>query len=101
MRGSVLKRCNCRNPETGRQYGKSCPKLRQKNHGAWWYRYEGPKNPDGKRRQPWVGPFRTKDDAESAAHDELTRFERDRYMTVNRSITFGEYLDEWLAASTA
>jgi len=97
-RGTVLKQCGCRDPETRRQFASRCPRLRQKDHGAWWYRYDAPGAPNGKRRQPWAGPFRTKREAEDAAHDELTRFERDRYLVVDRSLTFGEYLDEWLAS---
>jgi len=29
------KRCGCRDPETGRQLGAACPKLRQRHHGTW------------------------------------------------------------------
>src|SRR5205823_11793071 len=96
MRGTVVKRCSCRDPETGKQYGARCPKLKRKDHGAYWYRYDAPRNPDGKRRQPWVGPFRTKQDAEDAADDDLTRHERNRHGVIDRSITFGQYLDQWL-----
>lgn len=29
------KRCGCRDPETGKQFGAACPKLRQRHHGTW------------------------------------------------------------------
>lgn len=29
------KRCGCRDPETGRQLGAACPRLRQRHHGTW------------------------------------------------------------------
>lgn len=29
------KRCGCRDPETGRQLGSACPKLRQRHHGSY------------------------------------------------------------------
>lgn len=32
---SAGKRCGCRDPETGRQLGAACPKLRQRHHGTW------------------------------------------------------------------
>ncbi len=42
MKGSTFRRCACRNPETGKQYGQSCPKFRQKRHGVWNLRQELP-----------------------------------------------------------
>src|ERR1700678_3313127 len=29
------KRCGCRDPETGKQLGAACPKLRQRHHGTY------------------------------------------------------------------
>jgi hypothetical protein len=55
MRLEPIKHCGCRDPNTGKQYGSKCPRLKSKDHGAWWYRYEAPASPNGKRRQPWVG----------------------------------------------
>lgn len=50
MQGSTFRRCACRNPETGKQYGQSCPKFRQRRHGVWNLRQEMPskKDEDGK-----------------------------------------------------
>ncbi|MEV5537481.1 tyrosine-type recombinase/integrase [Saccharopolyspora shandongensis] len=48
--GSVYKRCACRDPETRKQYGKQCPKLNKKAHGAWTIKQELPASKDGQRR---------------------------------------------------
>ncbi|GIJ09166.1 tyrosine-type recombinase/integrase [Micromonospora andamanensis] len=50
MRGSVFRRCACRDPLTGKQYGQSCPKLNQRRHGTWGVRQELPSNAEGERR---------------------------------------------------
>ncbi|RQW94297.1 site-specific integrase [Micromonospora inaquosa] len=50
MRGSVFRRCACRDPETGKQYGQSCPKLGQRRHGTWGVRQELPPDAAGCRR---------------------------------------------------
>lgn len=50
MKGSTFRRCACRDPETGKQYGLSCPKLSQRRHGTWTVRQELPAREDGSRR---------------------------------------------------
>ena len=35
--GSTFRRCACTNPETGRQAGRTCPKLGARRHGTWGY----------------------------------------------------------------
>ncbi|SHM57024.1 hypothetical protein SAMN05216268_11214 [Streptomyces yunnanensis] len=50
MKGSTFRRCACRNPETGKHYGQSCPKLSNKRHGVWNVRQELPADEDGNRR---------------------------------------------------
>lgn len=50
MTGSTFKRCACRNPQTGKQYGQSCPKTKQKRHGLWNLRQQTPARKDGTRR---------------------------------------------------
>ncbi len=49
MRGSVSRRCACRDSETGKQLGQSCPKLNQRRHGTWGLRQELPLGTDGRR----------------------------------------------------
>lgn len=50
MKGSTSRRCGCRNPVTGKQYGQACPQRRKKNHGTWFVRQELPADADGTRR---------------------------------------------------
>ncbi len=50
LRGSTFRRCACRDPQTGKQYGQSCPKLNQRRHGTWGVRQELPPTADGERR---------------------------------------------------
>ncbi|MDT0346738.1 tyrosine-type recombinase/integrase [Streptomyces litchfieldiae] len=50
MKGSTFRRCACRDPETGKQYGQSCPKLTSRRHGVWNVRQELPPRGDGTRR---------------------------------------------------
>ncbi|KPI03008.1 integrase family protein [Actinobacteria bacterium OK074] len=45
------RRCSCRNPATGKNYGKACPKLSNKRHGTWSIRVELTNRPDGTRRE--------------------------------------------------
>jgi integrase len=66
--GSTFRRCACRNPETGKQYGQSCPKFRQRRHGVWNLRQElPPKVVDDKevRRVFRRGGYATADDAQA------------------------------------
>src|SRR5688572_4855311 len=50
LKGSTFRRCACRNPATGKQYGRSCPKLTNRKHGSWGIRQELPSTVDGGRR---------------------------------------------------
>ncbi|GLZ32112.1 site-specific integrase [Lentzea sp. NBRC 105346] len=70
--GSTFKRCSCRNPATGRPFGKSCPKLSRSEHGTWGYRIELPAAADGERRPR----RRTTFDTATAAQDELDLIRR-------------------------
>ncbi|WP_414168414.1 tyrosine-type recombinase/integrase [Streptoverticillium reticulum] len=65
MTGSTFKRCACRNPETGKQYGQSCPKLTQKRHGLWNVRQELPLREDGTRRTFRRSGYTSKNDAQN------------------------------------
>ncbi|MFF0471346.1 tyrosine-type recombinase/integrase [Micromonospora zamorensis] len=46
----MFRRCACRDPKTGKQYGQSCPKLNQRRHGTWGIRQELPPDAGGQRR---------------------------------------------------
>lgn len=64
MKGSTFRRCACRNPETGKQYGQACPKFRQKRHGLWALRQELPPREDGTRRTFRRGGYTSATDAQ-------------------------------------
>jgi integrase len=51
VKGSTFRRCACRDPETGKQYGQACPKFTNRRHGVWNVRQELPPREDGGRRQ--------------------------------------------------
>ncbi|ABW16052.1 integrase family protein [Parafrankia sp. EAN1pec] len=77
MKGTLFKKYGCRDPETGRQLGRSCPRLRRANggwrsdHGTWSYRVDLPRYPDSKRRLVSRGGFPT----QGEAREELERIE--------------------------
>ncbi|GAA1832965.1 site-specific integrase [Actinomadura chokoriensis] len=99
MRGTTYKRCGCRNLETGEKYptGK-CPKLVNRNHGAWWARYDAPAGSSGRRRQPTVGPFKTRKAAQQALMEELGKSEI-HGRQLDRNLKTGAYLEKiWLPA---
>ncbi|WP_335970936.1 site-specific integrase [Streptomyces sp. CA2R106] len=50
MKGSTYRRCYCRDSETGKPLGKSCPKLATRKHGTYSIRQELPQRTDGSRR---------------------------------------------------
>src|SRR5262245_50297200 len=72
MRGSIVKR--------GRSYS--------------YVLYLG-RDESGRKRQKWVGGFRTKRDAEVALAEALGRVHTGTY-TDPRGLTVGQYLDQWL-----
>ena len=83
--------CWCRDPETGRPLGRSCPKLGQKGHGAWYAQYEAPRGADGRRRRPRIGPYPTKKAATEALADAIGRVRQGAHIE-DRRTTFGDYL---------
>ncbi|HEV3381649.1 MAG TPA: tyrosine-type recombinase/integrase [Trebonia sp.] len=98
MKGTVYKRCHCRDPETKRTLGRKCPDLRKKNHGQWYFRYDAPRLPGQKRRQPEVGPFAKKSDAEEELSATLARIGGGAQVT-DRGLKAGAYFDQRLAAA--
>jgi integrase len=49
--GTTTRRCSCRDPKTGKSYGKACPKLAGKRHGTYAVRHELVARQDGSRRE--------------------------------------------------
>ncbi len=101
MRGSTFRKCGCRDPATGRKYPQGqCPRLHSKkrndrNHGAWWARFDAPPGPDGKRRQITLGPFPNAPAAQEALAAELTRLSGGGHV-IDRTIKVSTYLSTWL-----
>jgi len=81
----VYQRCNA-----------TCPADRCRVH-KWTYVVELPPGPDGKRRQVTDGGFDTAKEA-AEARAEVIRQHRAGELPVDRKMTFGQWLDEWLAA---
>ena len=97
------KSCSCRDPETGRLLGKKCPDLAKKGHGKWYGRYEAPSTADGKRRQPRIGPFDTRDEAKKALA-KVVGSDGKTASIEDRKLTFGEYLERryaWRKSASA
>lgn len=97
MKGRVFKRCRCRHPETGKDLGSKCPKLDRSDHGTWWFRYDAPPGADGRRRQPLIGPFASRNQADDELAKELVRVSGGG-PAQDRTLLAGTYLDNWLAA---
>jgi len=84
--------CSCRDPQTGRLLGKACPDLgSRKGHGGWYARYEAPRDADGRRRRPRIGPYATERECKEQLLDVLGRIGQGGHVD-DRRTTFGEYL---------
>jgi integrase len=91
MRGSVFKRCQCRD-ENGRRI-KGC----RKPHGSWAFTVDGPRDPvTGKRKQIPRSGFKTRDEAEAARTKELAAVLAGTW-TDDGGITVAGWLDTWLS----
>jgi len=95
MRGTVYRSCWCRDPETGRPPHRRCPKLARKSHGKWYARYDADGG-DGKRRQPVLGPYSTKKEAEEELAAAVARIGGGG-SAPDRSLRVAAYLDAYLA----
>lgn len=97
MRGEPFKQCGCRGSD-GKQLGRRCPRLEERSHGAWYYRYSEPAGPDGRRRQPKAGPFPTKSVAENDRIAQLDRLNKGLHGFADRTLTVAQDFDAWLTA---
>jgi len=92
MRGSVYQRCHCRDPKTRRSLGRKCPKLKSKGHAAgWFFRYDAPRDANGKRRRPEMGPFPTAKAAEEELAATIARLGGGAQVQ-DRALRVGTYL---------
>jgi hypothetical protein len=62
---------------------------------GWHARYEAPRGPDGKRRQPRIGPYRTQRECRDALLDALGKVRSGQHAD-DRRTKFGEHLDRRL-----
>jgi len=62
---------------------------------GWYARYEAPRGPDGKRRQPRIGPYRTKKECKEALVSALGKVQNGKHID-DRRTRFSEHLDRRL-----
>ncbi|MDI3417918.1 tyrosine-type recombinase/integrase [Streptomyces luteolus] len=111
FKGYVHRLCGCRKPvldDDGQPVldkkgdpkttvvGRTCPLLKKRDHGTWFYCVELPLGPKGARRRPRKGGFATKKKAEDAAQEvwDLAHAGVD----VLSDETVEQYLTRWLGA---
>jgi len=99
MKGSTFKRCSCRDPETGKQLGSSCPKLAGGRHGRWYFVIEVPPAPGKNRGQIRRGGWDTKRQAQEKLDE--ARVDALAGRPVDNRETTGEWLTEWLRGKRA
>lgn len=63
MKETIYRRCGCRDPETKKQLGAKCPKLRRRGHAVYAIRLELPLRADGTRRSFARSGYETQDAA--------------------------------------
>ena len=93
-RGSVFKRCQCRDAH-GRQVKSCC-----KDHGSWALKIDsGPDPTTGRRNQIHRSGFRSKSEALTAMTQVLNDLHRGTWVD-DQSMTLGEWLTTWLAENS-
>lgn len=90
MRGSVYKRCPCRDKH-GRRV-KGC----KKSHGSWGFTLDVGSGPQAGRKQVSRSGFRTRDEAEEQLTAELAKVHAGTW-TDDRGLTVSEWLNTWLS----
>jgi len=91
-RGSVYRRCVCRDEATGKLFGARCPGLRSQEHGSWYFSADLPSATE-ERHRVRRGGFATRD-AASAALEALTA----SAAGPEPGLSTGEWLGRWLAS---
>lgn len=94
MSGSVRRYCACRDPQTGKQLGTTCPKRSHSSHGKWQYVISTP-SPDGKRRQVRKSGFSTRKEATAALAEVAKQVHSGDYRDDAKQ-TVEDYLTAWL-----
>ncbi|MGW2938013.1 tyrosine-type recombinase/integrase [Streptomyces sp. NPDC001156] len=109
----TYKRCACKGPlvkdgkpvldgDGNQKIGyleKSCPQLRKRDHGTWYYSFELPAGPDGKRQRAKKGGFRTQEEAARKAKEVFDAAQKGVNVLSGESVA--EYLERWIKAKRA
>lgn len=96
MAARVYRRCGCRDPQTGKQLGKACPRLKDAKHGSWGFVCEAPGS-DGLRLQIRRSGFPTRKAAEDAMAEVNVEVRSGRRVQRGAGrLTVGEYLRQWI-----
>jgi len=91
--GTTMKRCGCRDPRTGRQYGTRCPRLRKRGHGSWYINLPTTptfSSPAGRLRR---GGYHSRADARQA----LSRLGGPAQQRRTHPLTVNDWFDRWEA----
>lgn len=99
MKGNIVEDCSCRD-SAGKLLHAACPDRTKRGHVRYGYRVSLPAGPDGKRRQPRVGGFTKRSDAERALREALGALDRGTYTQRTKLLTV-TYLREWLTGKAA
>ncbi len=90
IKGSVYKRCQCRDAY-GRRVDDCC-----RPHGSWGFTFDvGRESRSGRRRQVARSGFTSRQAAEGALSDELSRLAAGVWVD-DRNLTLGSWLQTWL-----
>lgn len=93
VRGTVYKRCGCRDSVTGKRKGPGCDQLPRPGHGSWYVSLEMPAGVVGERRRLRLGSHRSRQHAELA----LRALQTPCPATGTAAWTTGRWLRHWLA----
>jgi integrase len=96
-RGSVFRRCGCRDQAAGRLLGGRCPRLSSRRHGTWYFSVELP-SPAGERRRVRRGGFASRAAAVAALEALSGPSPAGPAPGSAQGLRTGEWLERWLAS---
>ena len=95
--GVIFKRCGCQDPASGRQLGRTCPRLAQGGHGSWYF-HVSVTNLLGQRERVRRGGYPTRAAARQARDEVLGRSRTDQ---TSHAWTLARWLRYWLSTRVA